>query len=242
MISSKKTICAGLVLGACGLALGLRLMPITAADTPAGISSGVESTAAMPTSSAPQFISRTTPVAVSAFPSTVAARPLAEPVTSGGTARISSDRLQVGSVVRTISPGPEKPAMHTVDSVAVKRHAAFKSAARSSTGFAPLLLPALADESGMLDVSAVTIPAVLAVADTRVALDSAQRTALEALADDFAEQAGAPPADLSDKARSTFAVDAYIAATKADFLIKQRYGHRAFVQMQMEAARAMYSR
>ena len=110
------------------------------------------------------------------------------------------------------------------------------------TGFAPLPLPALSVDAGAPAVVGVSLPAVLAVGHTRVALDSVQKADLEALADAFAEQAGEPPADGSDDARSAFAVNAYIAATEADFLIKQRYGHRAYIQMQMEAHRASFAR
>lgn len=112
----------------------------------------------------------------------------------------------------------------------------------SSTGFAPLALPALSIEADAVSLGALPLPAVMAVGITAVPLDPVQKAGLETIADDFAEKAGEPPADNTEAARSTFAVNAYIAATEADFLIKQRYGHRAYIQMQMEAYRASFAR
>ncbi len=109
-------------------------------------------------------------------------------------------------------------------------------------GFAPLPLPGLKQDGERLAVSAITVPAVLAAGHTQVALTPAQKAGLEALADDFSERAGEPPADISAAVNSDFAVNAYIAATEADFLIRQRYGHRAYVQMQMEAHSASLAR
>lgn len=118
-----------------------------------------------------------------------------------------------------------------------------RTATINSTGFAPLALPALSVEAeDAVSLSTFPLPAVLAAAHTAVPLDPEQKAGLEAIADDFAEKAGEPPADNSEPARPAFAVNAYIAATEADFLIKQRYGHRAYIQMQMEAYRASFAR
>lgn len=112
----------------------------------------------------------------------------------------------------------------------------------STPGFAPLALPALSIEADAVSLGTLPLPAVMAVAHTAVSLDPVQKAELEAIADDFAEKAGEPPVNSSESARSDFAVNAYIAATEADFLIKQRYGHRAYIQMQMEAHRASFAR
>jgi hypothetical protein len=117
-----------------------------------------------------------------------------------------------------------------------------KTAAITTSGFAPLALPALSVDADAVALSTLPLPAVLAAGHTALPLDSAQKAGLEAIANDFAEKAGEPLVDGSGGGLSTFAVNAYIAATEADFLIKQRYGHRAYIQMQMEAHRASLAR
>ncbi len=110
------------------------------------------------------------------------------------------------------------------------------------SGFAPLPLPGLQIEQNGVAVTDFSPPAVLAPNLDRLPLDPDQRAGIEALADEFVQQVGEAPAAGMADARSGFSVGVYIATTEADFLIKQRFGHRAYVQMQMEAFRAAYVR
>lgn len=84
------------------------------------------------------------------------------------------------------------------------------------------------------------IPAALAPADSSAALSGPeQRAQLAAIAEAAIERAGDPGSSGMTNSDSDFSVRTYVAMSEADFLIRQRFGHRAYVQMQMEAARAL---
>lgn len=138
--------------------------------------------------------------------------------------------------VRCESPALAASASPSTMPFAVENSYAIDSNGR---GFAALPAPALGlSPSGMVIVSSVPVPAVLAVASSGLPFTPAQRAEISALADKFAVDAGEPPpsgTSASDPRHTRFAVNAYLAGNEADFLLKQRFGHRAFVRMQMEA-------
>lgn len=108
------------------------------------------------------------------------------------------------------------------------------------SGFGELPAPALlVDSSGSVSAPIVTMPVVFVAEVSGMHLSPAQRAEISALADAFAVNAGEPPppgTPDSDPRHTAFAISANRAGNEADFLFKQRYGHHAFVRMQMEAA------
>jgi hypothetical protein len=170
-------------------------------------------------------------------PQPIEAQPIAPTVSvAPRVAQSLSTPLSTESVTHAAS-GTSKSGIARVAS-----HVSEKPANISSTGFAALTLPALSVEADTVSLSTLPLPAVMAATHTALSLNPVQKAGLETIADDFSEKAGEPPVDGSEDARATFAVNAYIVATEADFLIRQRYGHRAYVQMQMEAHRASFAR
>ncbi len=144
-----------------------------------------------------------------------------------------SESVSPGQV---ISPSPSAIAMQTGASADLP--------SLPASGFTALPSPALQIDqgSGVATLLVFSAPAIFAPESIAINFSPAQRAEISALADHFADQIGEPPttelAD-SDPSRARFKLAAYKAANETDFLIKQRYGHRAYVLMQMEAAKAL---
>lgn len=79
----------------------------------------------------------------------------------------------------------------------------------------------------------IPVPAVLAPYPSRLDLTPEQRAVVELLAADFADAVGDPGSD-KPTVDSPFAERVRVATSEADFIFRQRYGHHAWVQLQIQ--------
>lgn len=79
------------------------------------------------------------------------------------------------------------------------------------------------------------VPAVFGLSDRSFALDPAVAEEVAAMADAFADSVGVPGPEGPDDPAYVAAWEA--AAWESDSLFRLRYGHRAYVLMQLEARR-----